>query len=59
MPSYGGRVPDDQVWQLVSYVQSLSGQTPQDAAPSRNDDMATTKPESRKERELPQQTGHR
>jgi cytochrome c oxidase cbb3-type subunit 3 len=59
MPAFGGRVPDDQVWQLVSYVQSLSGQTPQDAAPSRNDDMSTTKPESRKERELPQQTGHR
>jgi cytochrome c oxidase cbb3-type subunit 3 len=59
MPAFGGRIPDQQVWQLVAYVQSLSGQAPQDAAPSRDDDMATKKPESRKERELPKQTGHR
>jgi cytochrome c oxidase cbb3-type subunit 3 len=59
MPAFGGRVPDQQVWQLVAYVQSLSGQTPQDAAAGRDDDMATKKAESRKERELPKQTGHR
>jgi cytochrome c oxidase cbb3-type subunit 3 len=59
MPAFGGRIPDQQVWQLVAYVQSLSGQTPQDAAGSRDDDMSTKKPESRKEREQPKQTGHR
>jgi cytochrome c oxidase cbb3-type subunit 3 len=59
MPAFGGRVPNQQVWQLVAYVQSLSGQTPQDAAPGRDDDMATKKAETRKERELPKQTGHR
>lgn len=59
MPAYGGRVPSQQVWQLVAYVQSLSGQTPQDAAPGRDDDMAGKKPEMRKEREQPRQTGHR
>jgi cytochrome c oxidase cbb3-type subunit III len=59
MPAFGGRVPDNQVWQLVAYVQSLSGQTPQDAAPGRDDDMSTKKAETRKERELPRQTGHR
>jgi cytochrome c oxidase cbb3-type subunit III len=59
MPAYGGRVPDDQVWQIVSYVESLSGQVPQDAAPGRDDDMSTKKPEMRKERERPKQTGHR
>jgi cytochrome c oxidase cbb3-type subunit 3 len=59
MPAFGGRIPDDQIWQIVAYVQSLSGQTPQDAAPSRDDDMSAKKPETRKERETPKQTGHR
>ena len=59
MPAFGGRITDDQIWQIVAYVKSLSGQTPQDAAPSRDDDMSAKKPESRKERETPKQTGHR
>jgi len=59
MPAFGGRIPDDQLWQLVAYVRSLSGQTPQDAASSRDDDISAKKPESRKERETPKQTGHR
>ena len=59
MPAFGGRIPDQQVWQLVAYVQSLSGQVPQDAAPGRNDDMSVTKPELRIERKPPRQTGHR
>lgn len=59
MPAFGGRIPDQQVWQLVAYVQSLSGQAPKDAAPSRDDALAAKKPESRKERERPSQTGHR
>lgn len=59
MPAFGGRIPDQQVWQLVSYVQSLSGQVPKDAAPGRNDDMSVNKPELRIERKLPKQTGHR
>jgi cytochrome c oxidase cbb3-type subunit 3 len=59
MPSYGARLPRQQVWQLVSYVQSMSGQVPQDAAPGRDDDMSVKKPEMRKEPERPKQTGHR
>ena len=59
MPAFGGRIPDNQVWQIVAYVQSLSGQTPQDAAPSRDDDMSAKKAETRQERETPKQTGHR
>jgi cytochrome c oxidase cbb3-type subunit 3 len=59
MPAFGGRIPDQQVWQIVAYVQSLSGQVPQDAAPGRDDDMSAKKPEMRKEREQPKQTGHR
>jgi cytochrome c oxidase cbb3-type subunit 3 len=59
MPAFGGRIPDQQVWMLVAYVQSLSGQVPQDAAPGRDDDLSAKKPEMRKEREQPKQTGHR
>lgn len=59
MPAFGGRIPDQQVWQIVAYVQSMSGQTPRHAAAGRDDDMATKKAESRKEAEVPKQTGHR
>jgi cytochrome c oxidase cbb3-type subunit 3 len=59
MPSFSGRLTDDQVWQLVAYVQSLSAQTPRDAATSRSDDQAVMKPELRLERLSPRQTGHR
>jgi cytochrome c oxidase cbb3-type subunit III len=59
MPAFGPRVPNQQVWQLVAYVQSLSGQVPPDAAPGRNDSMSIGKPELRIERVEPKQTGHR
>jgi cytochrome c oxidase cbb3-type subunit 3 len=39
MPSFAGKIPDYQVWQLVSYVQSLSGNVPKGAANGRPDDM--------------------
>lgn len=47
MPSFRGRIPDDQVWQLVAYVRSMSGLAPFDAAPSRNDTIEVKVPESR------------
>jgi len=59
MPAFGGRIPSQQVWQIVSYIDALAGQVPQDAAPSRNDDMSVTKPENRVEYATPHQTGHR
>jgi cytochrome c oxidase cbb3-type subunit 3 len=59
MPAFRGRVTDDQIWQIVAYVESMSGQAPKDAAPSRDDDLPSTKPESRAERMKPVQTGHR
>lgn len=37
MPSFGGHVPEDQVWQLVAYVRSMSGMLRDDVAPSRSD----------------------
>ena len=59
MPAFGGRIPDQQLWQLVAYVQSLSGDVPQDAAPGRNDDLSGKEPELRMERQGAKQTGHR
>lgn len=43
MPSFGGKIPDYQVWQLVAYVQSLSGNVPKAAANGRPDDMQVHK----------------
>jgi cytochrome c oxidase cbb3-type subunit 3 len=45
MPSFSGKIPDDQVWQIVAYVQSLSGNVPRDAANGREDHMQTKKQE--------------
>lgn len=60
MPSFAGKLTDQQVWEIVAYVQSLSGSVPQDVAPGRDDDMASNKPETRrKEEKGPVQTGHR
>ena len=51
MPSFGGHIPEDQVWQLVAYVRSLSGQLRQDVAPSRSDALQASQPENTRERE--------
>lgn len=37
MPAYGRKLSRQQTWQLVAYVRSMSGLTPKDAAPARND----------------------
>lgn len=46
MPSFGGKLPNYEVWQLVAYVRSLSGQVSKEAAPGRDDDMKTKPPEN-------------
>jgi cytochrome c oxidase cbb3-type subunit 3 len=46
MPSFRGKIPDAQVWQIVAYVRSMSGHVPLYARPSRNDDIQAKKPES-------------
>ena len=51
MPAFAGRVPEDQIWQLVAYVRSLSGQLPSSIAPSRNDSISAGKPEARRSKE--------
>ena len=57
MPSFRNKVPDSQVWQLVAYVQSMSGQAPIDALPSRSDHMRYSTPENARRAETPVQTG--
>lgn len=39
MPSFRGRIPTQQVWQLVAYVRSLSGLVPKTNASTRGDHM--------------------
>ena len=59
MPSFGGHIPAQQIWQLVAYVQSMAGQVKATSAPSRNDDQMAALPESRQSRQVPVQSGHR
>jgi len=51
MPSFGGHIPEDQVWQLVAYVRSMSGQLRKDVAPSRADSLYGGPPENARPRE--------
>ena len=46
MPSFRGKLPDYQIWQLAAYVRSLSSQTSKNAAPGRDDDLQIGKPEN-------------
>ncbi len=54
MPSFGGKIPEYQVWELVAYVRSMSGQLPSDIAPSRSDEMAVAKAEQARRKEHPE-----
>ena len=60
MPSFGGRIPDQNVWELVAYVRSLSALTPSGTRGARTDDMmmkpgsqTLAKPEKPKPSNLP------
>lgn len=53
MPSFGGHISEDQVWQLVAYVRSLSGQLRKDVAPSRSDALQAAPPENTRDRAQP------
>jgi cytochrome c oxidase cbb3-type subunit III len=53
MPSFAGRIPEEQQRQIAAYVRSISGQLQADVAPSRSDSLSSGEPESRREREAP------
>jgi cytochrome c oxidase cbb3-type subunit 3 len=53
MPSFRGKIPDAQVWQLVAYIRSMSGKVPAFASPGRDDAMSTKEPETMAPKEKP------
>jgi len=53
MPSFAGRLNDQQVWQLAAYVRSMSGQVRKDVAPSRDDQINSRPAENRIEKADP------
>jgi cytochrome c oxidase cbb3-type subunit III len=53
MPAFRERLSNDQVWRLVAYVQSMSGQLSKDAEPTRNDNMSYRTSEQRTKEERP------
>jgi cytochrome c oxidase cbb3-type subunit 3 len=57
MPSFRGKLPDYEVWQIAAYVRSLSGQAPKDTAPSRDDDLQMKTPENSVKTEQPKTGG--
>ena len=45
MPSFRGRIPEEQAWQIVAYVRSMSGLVSSDSAPNRSDTLLGAPPE--------------
>jgi cytochrome c oxidase cbb3-type subunit III len=56
MPSFAGRMGNDQVWQLVAYVRSMSGLLAKDVASGRNDGMQVRSQEQSTEKAVPVQS---
>ena len=46
MPSFGGKINPDQIWQIVAYVRSMSGLGSKEAAPSRAEGLEGAPPEA-------------
>jgi cytochrome c oxidase cbb3-type subunit 3 len=57
MPSFRGKIPDAQIWQIAAYVRSVGGLAAQGAAPSRNDDMHPHPSENRMPQTSPVEGG--
>lgn len=55
MPSFGGRIPENEVWELVAYVRSLSGQAKKTTATSRDDSIMVKPAENRMDKAQPVQ----
>jgi cytochrome c oxidase cbb3-type subunit 3 len=53
MPSFGGKVSTQQLWQLTAYVRSLSGQLSKDVAPGRDDHMQRKSQEQQTDPSVP------
>lgn len=53
MPSFRGKLNEQQVWQLAAYVRSMSGLLGKDVSPSREDDMNVKTPEQSQKKRPP------
>jgi cytochrome c oxidase cbb3-type subunit 3 len=53
MPSFRGRIPEEQVWQIAAYVRSMPRHIRKDAAPGRRDHMQATEAPNRTPRTEP------
>lgn len=53
MPSFGGKIAENQIWELVAYVRSMSGLTSSTAAPNRPDHMKGKLPEASQDKATP------
>jgi cytochrome c oxidase cbb3-type subunit 3 len=58
MPSFRNKIPDAQVWELVAYIQSMSGLETIDVLPGRSDHMRYGTPENARSAKTPVQTGN-
>jgi cytochrome c oxidase cbb3-type subunit III len=47
MPSFRGKIPEDQIWQIAAYVRALGGFVASDVASSRHDQLYAHEGESR------------
>jgi len=56
MPAFGGKIPEQQVWQIAGYVRSMSGNLSRSASPGRNDEMQNSPPEQLMEKQPPVQS---
>jgi cytochrome c oxidase cbb3-type subunit III len=56
MPSFGGKIVTDQIWQLVAYVRSMSGLLRKDVAGGRSDDMQVRPQEQSTQKAQPVQS---
>jgi cytochrome c oxidase cbb3-type subunit 3 len=54
MPSFRGKIPDHQVWQLVAFVRSVGGLGTSGGSPGRGDEMGNATPPN----SMPAQTPH-
>ncbi len=59
MPSFRGKITEDQIWQIVAYVESMSGHSPLDSLPGRSDRMSARRAENLTEAAGRVQTGHK
>lgn len=48
MPSFRGKIPDDQIWEIAAYVRSMARYTPKTASPARRDAMSPGPAEQRR-----------